>query len=79
MFVWTAACAGSLFTHAVTDPRLYVRLLDDGTKDYVAEHVDNFGIATCTTALKEETMVAIYGVYRGVESDLGYYLGMMLV
>ena len=63
----------------MSDPRLYVCLLDDGTKAYVAVHVDDFGIAASTTALEEETMTAIQKVYRYVEGDLGYYLGMKLV
>ena len=67
------------FTPTVSDPRLYIRLLDDGTKAYVAVHVDDFGVAASTTALKEETMAAIQEVYRCVESDLGFYLGMKLV
>ena len=67
------------FTPTVSDPRLYVRLLDDGAKVYVAVHVDDFGVAATSTALKAETMAAIQEVYRCVESDLGFYLGMKLV
>ena len=67
------------FTPTVSDPRLYVRLLDGGAKAYVAVHVDDFGIAASTTALKEETMAVIQEVYRCVEGDLGSYLGMKLV
>ena len=67
------------FTPTVSDPRLYVRLLEDGRKVYVAVHVDDFGIAASTPELKAETMTAIQEVYRCVESDLGFYLGMKLV
>ena len=67
------------FTPTVSDPRLYVRLLADGTKVYVAVHVDDFGIAASTSELKEETMAAIRTVYNCVEGDLGAYLGMQLV
>ena len=67
------------FTPTVSDPRLYVRLLEDGTKAYVAVHVDDFGVAATTVTLKEEIMAAIQEVYRCVESDLGFYLGMKLV
>ena len=67
------------FTPTVSDPRLYVRLYDNGTKVYVAVHVDDFGIAASTTALKNETMAAIQEVYKCVEGDLGFYLGMQLV
>ena len=67
------------FTPTVSDPRLYVRLLADGTKAYVAVHVDDFGIAASTPELKAETMAAIRTVYNCVEGDLGYYLGMQLV
>ena len=67
------------FTPTVSDPRLYVRLLADGTKVYVAVHVDDFGIAASTPELKEETMAAIRTVYNCVEGDLGAYLGMQLV
>ena len=67
------------FKPTVSDPRLYVRLLTDGTKAYVAVHVDDFGIAASTVALKEEVMATIQEVYRCVESDLGFYLGMKLV
>ena len=56
-----------------------MRLLTDGTKAYVAVHVDDFGIAASTVALKEEVMATIQEVYRCVESDLGFYLGMKLV
>ena len=63
----------------MADPRLNVRLLVDGTKACVAGHVDDFGIAASTTALKEETMAAIQEIYRCVEGDLGSYLGMKLV
>ena len=50
------------FTPTVSDPRLYVRLLTDGTKAYVAVHVDDFGIAASTVALKEEVMTALQEV-----------------
>ena len=53
------------FTPTVTDPRLHVRLLDDGTKAHVGVLVG--------------ALAAIQDVYRCVESDLGYYLGMKLV
>ena len=33
------------FTPTASDPRLYVRLLEDGIKAYIAVHVDDFGIA----------------------------------
>ena len=56
-----------------------MRLLVDGTKAYVAVHVDDFGVAASTVALKVETMAAIQEVCRCVESDLGFYLGMKLV
>ena len=67
------------FTPTVSDPRLYVRLLTDGAKAYVAVHVDDFGVAATSTELKNETMEAIQEVYRFVDSDLGFYLGMKLV
>ena len=67
------------FTPTVSDPRLYIRLLADGAKVYVAVHVDDFGVAATSVALKQETMAAIQEVYRCVESDLGFYLGMQLV
>ena len=67
------------FTPTISDPRLYVRLLEDGTKAFVAVHVDDFGIAASTTALKEETMAAIRTVYNCVKGNLGAYLGMQLV
>ena len=51
----------------------------DGTKAYVAVHVDDFGIAASTPELKAETMAAIRTVYNCVEGYLGYYLGMQLV
>ena len=63
----------------MSDPRLYVRLLADGAKVYVAVHVDDFGVAATSVALKQETMAAIQEEYRCVESDLGFYLGMQLV
>ena len=47
------------FSPTVSDPRLYVRLQDDGTKVYVAVLVDDFGIAATSTELKNETMKAI--------------------
>ena len=67
------------FRPTVSDPRLYVRILEGGRKAYVAVHVDDFGIAASDTELKEETMAAIRTVYNCVEGDLGYYLGMQLV
>ena len=67
------------YTPTVSDPRIYVRLNDDGTKVYVAVHVDDFGIAASNTALKLEAMAAIQEVYNCVEGDLGFYLGMKLV
>ena len=63
----------------ISDPRLYVRIYDDGTKVYVAVHVDDFGIAASTVAQKTETMAAIRSAYNCTESDLGFYLGMKLV
>ena len=62
------------FTPTVSDPRLYVRLLADGTKTYIAVHVDDFGIAASTPELKAETVAAIRTVYNCVEGDLGYLL-----
>ena len=67
------------FTPTVSDPRLYVRILADGTKAYVAVHVDDFGVAASTPALLKQTMAAVQEVYRCVESDLGFYPGMKLV
>ena len=67
------------FTPTVSDPRLYVRLLEDGTKAYIAVHVDDFGIAASNIALKEEAIAAIKSVYSCVEGDLGSYLGMQLI
>ena len=63
------------FQLTVSDPSLFVRQLEGGTKVNVAVHVDGFGIAASTTVLKEDTMATIQEVYRCVESDLGYYLG----
>ena len=40
-------------TSTVSDTRLDVCLLDNGTNAYVAVHVDDLGIAASTTALKE--------------------------
>ena len=59
-----------IFTPTVSDPRLYVCLLADDAKVFLAVHVDNFGVAAVSTALKEKTMAAIQEVYRCVESDL---------
>ena len=67
------------FTPNVSDPRLYVRLLDDCKKAYVAAHEDNFGKAASNTVLKEETIAAIRTVYNCLEGDLGAHLGMQLV
>ena len=67
------------FTLTVSHPRLYVRMLADGTKAYVAVHVDDIGIAASTSALKEETMAVIRTVYNCVVGDLGAYLGMQPV
>ena len=67
------------YTPTVSDPRIYVRLNDDGTKVYVAVHVDDFGIAASNIALKLEAMAAIQEVYNCVEGDLDFYLGMKLV
>ena len=47
------------FTPTVSDPRLYVCMLADDTKAYVAGHLDDFGTAASPPALKEETMAAI--------------------
>ena len=58
---------------------MYVRMLAGGTKAYVAVHVDDFGIAASTPALKQETMDAIRTSYNCAEGDLGAYLGMQLV
>ena len=44
-----------------------VRHNDDGTKVYVAVHVDDFDIAASNTALKLEAMAAIQEVYNCVE------------
>ena len=40
------------FSPTVSEPRLYVRMLADGTKASVTVHVDGFGIAASTPALK---------------------------
>ena len=48
-----ATLRGFGFIPTVSDPRLYVRMLADGTKAYVAVHVDDFGIAASTPALKK--------------------------
>ena len=47
------------FAPTVSDPRLYVRLLEDGSKAYEAVHVVDFGIGASPPALNAETMVAI--------------------
>ena len=47
------------FTPIVSDPRLYLRLLAEGTKAYVAVHVDDVGIAASTPELNAETMAEI--------------------
>ena len=56
-----------------------MRLNDDGTKVYVTVHVDDFGIAASTTALKESPMTTIRAVCHCTESDLEFYLGLKLV
>ena len=56
-----------------------MRIFDNNTKVYVAVHVDDFGVAASTPALKEETVSTIRRVYNCVEGDLGFYLGMQLV
>ena len=63
----------------MSDPRLYVRLLEDGAKACIPVHVDDFGIAAGNTALQEETMADIKYVYNCVKGDLVSYLGMQLV
>ena len=47
------------FTPTVSDPRLYVLILEDGWKAFVAVHVDDFGICASDPGLKTETMAAI--------------------
>ena len=64
------------FAPTVNDPRKYARMLADGPKAYCTVHVDDFGIAAGTSALKQLTMTAIRTVYNCVERDLGAYLGM---
>ena len=59
------------FTPTVSDPGLYVHLIEDGTKAYIAVHVDDFGIASSNKALKEENMAAIKSGHSRVEGDLG--------
>ena len=51
-----------------------MRLLDDGTKAYLAAL-----IAASNTVPKAETMEAIRTVYNCMEGDLGAYQGMQLV
>ena len=75
---YTTLCSFG-FTPTISDPRLYVRLLKDGTKVYVAVHVGDFGIAARTTAMKEETMAVLRTVYNCMECDLRGYLGMQFV
>ena len=67
------------FIPTVSDPRLYVRLHADGTKVYIAVHVDDFGIAASNTALMKEVVDHIKVIYQCVEGDLDFYLGMQVV
>ena len=55
----------------VSDQRSYVRLHDDGIKVFFT--------TASTTALKNETMVAMQEVFKCVEGDLGFTLGMKLI
>ena len=69
------------FAPTVSDPPVctFVCWRMDDTKVYVAVHVDDFCMVASMTTLKEETVAAIQQVYRCVESDLAFYLGMKLV
>ena len=67
------------FTPTVSDPRLYVKLNGDGTKVYIAVHVDDFGIAASNKSLMKEAIAQIKSIYQCVEGDLDFYLGMKVV
>ena len=67
------------FTPTVSDPRLYVKLNGDGTKVYIAVHVDDFGIAANNKTLMKEAIAQIKSIYQCVEGDLDFYLGMKVV
>ena len=67
------------FTPTVSDPRLYVKLNGDGTKVYIAVHVDDFGIAASNKTLMKEAIAQIKSIYQCVEGDLDFYLGMKVV
>ena len=64
------------FTPTSSDPRLYVRLHSDGSKAYIAVHVDDFGIAASNKTLMAEIVKAIRDIYWCTEGDLDFYLGM---
>ena len=67
------------YTPTISDPRLYVKINVDGTKVYIAVHVDDFGIAASNKSLMKEVVNQIRAIYQCVEGDLDFYLGMQVV
>ena len=51
-----AVLRGLEFTPTLSDPRIYVKLNGDGTKLYIAVHVDDFGIAASNKTLMKEAI-----------------------
>ena len=41
------------FKPTISDPRMYVKFYDDGTKAYISVHVDDFCIAASKTSIIE--------------------------
>ena len=55
-----------------------MRLYPDGTKAFIAVHVDDFGVATSTVAMMDSLVAQIQAIYQTTESDMNYYLGMLI-
>ena len=56
-----------------------VKLNVDGTKVYIAVHVNDFGIAAGNKSFMKEAAARIKDIYQCVEGDLDFYLGVQVV
>ena len=67
------------FKPTISDPRIYVKFYDDGTKAYISVHVDDFGIAATNNTMITNIIRELQNTYKiTINENLEYYLGMLI-
>ena len=70
---------GMGFQPTVSDPRLYTKIYEGGSKAFIIVHVDDFGIAAATIAIRDEIMQQLRDAYNITEHlEMSEYLGLSI-